>query len=69
MFLSDVIVLGLLCMRIQFLARACVMVIKIDDEISQVSKYDCLTAVPQLSPGDCRQVFVRISELHDNNIL
>ena len=56
-------------MRIQFLARACVMVIKIDDEISQVSKYDCLTAVPQLSPGDCRQVFVRISELHDNNIL
>ena len=25
------------------------MVIKIDDEISQVSKYDCLTAVPQPS--------------------
>ena len=67
MFLSNVIVLG--CYAHTVLARACVMVIKIDDEISQVSKYDCLPAVPQLSPGDCRQVFVRISELHDNNIL
>ena len=59
-------------MRIQFSAsiiRVCVTVIKIDDEISQVSKYDCLTAAPQLLPGDCRRVFVRISELHDNNIL
>lgn len=47
MFLSDVIVLGLLCAYVQFslsVRRVRATVIKIDDEISQVSKYDCLTS-------------------------